>query len=142
MSKATGLIGAIGRCVLAALFIWSGAHKLANPAGVMAFIGHAGLPFPPGAYAVSLICELGGGSLLAVGYRARAAAVVLAVFSLTAGVSFHRHLADMNELVSLFKDFAIAGGLLQFAAFGAGPVSVDAMLESVRPGRSAALASG
>jgi hypothetical protein len=33
-------------------------------------------------------------------------------------VFFHSHLADQNQMIHFFKNFAILGGLLQVVAFG------------------------
>jgi len=38
---------------------------------------------------------------------------------------FHSQFADQNQLIHFLKNVAIAGGLLQVAAFGAGALSVD-----------------
>jgi putative oxidoreductase len=126
MSGATRFLPVLGRLLIAALFLFSGAHKLANPNGVIGFIGRSGLPFPPAALVVALACELGGGMLLAVGYRAQAAAVALALFSTVAALAFHHGLSDFDELIDLLKDVAIVGGLLQIAVYGAGNFSIDA----------------
>ena len=53
-------------------------------------------------------------------------AVALALFSVATALTFHSDLADQNQLIHFFKNFAIAGGLLQVAAYGAGRISLDA----------------
>ena len=78
------------------------------------------------AYAVALIVELGGGALLVIGYRARLVAAVMAIFSLATAFAFHANFGDQNQMIHFLKNFAIAGGLLQVVAFGAGSFSVDA----------------
>jgi putative oxidoreductase len=60
-----------------------------------------------------------------VGFQTRVAAVALAVFTLATAVLFHNHLGDQNTFVHFMKNLAITGGLLQVAAFGTGPLSVD-----------------
>jgi putative oxidoreductase len=50
----------------------------------------------------------------------------LAVFSVAAALGFHHDFADQNQMIHFLKDFAIAGGLLQIFAFGAGAFSLDA----------------
>jgi putative oxidoreductase len=61
-----------------------------------------------------------------LGYRARAVALGVALFTLATALSFHRHLADQNQMIHFFKNIMIIGGLLQIASFGAGPLSIDA----------------
>ena len=56
----------------------------------------------------------------------RPSAFVLALFSVVAALFFHNQLGDMNQSIHFFKNLAIAGGLLQLAAFGGGALSLDA----------------
>jgi putative oxidoreductase len=65
-----------------------------------------------------------GGLLLLIGFRSRAAAAVLAIFSITAAILFHSNFADQNQAIHFLKN-AIAGGLLQVAPVGAGRWSLD-----------------
>lgn len=114
-----------GRLLLAAIFLVSGVGKLAAPTATLSYISSVGLPEPQIAYAVALLFELGGGALLLIGYRTRWAAALLAVFSVASALLFHRALGDQNQLFHFLKNIAIAGGLLQVIAFGAGAYSVD-----------------
>lgn len=63
--------------------------------------------------------------LLLIGLQARAAAAVLALFTVAAAIPFHNNFADQNQGIHFLKNFAIAGGLLQVAVMGAGRWSVD-----------------
>ena len=119
-------IAAIGRVFLAALFLLSGLSKLGAFAATTGYIAAAGLPLPTLVYAVTLVVEIGGGLLLLVGFQARPIAAVLALFTLAAAVLFHRDFADQNQVIHFLKNFAIAGGLAQIAAAGAGRLSLDA----------------
>lgn len=119
-------ISTLGRVLLAALFLMSGLSKLGSAAATTAYIASAGLPLPGVAYILTVIVEVGGGLLLLVGLQARLAAAVLAVFTVAAALFFHSNFADQNQMVHFLKNFAIAGGLLQVAAWGAGQWSLDA----------------
>ena len=119
-------IALVGRILIAAIFIFFGAGKAADPAGTIGYIGSAGLPFPPLAYAGALALELGGGLAMLLGYRTRLVAAALALFSIVTALTFHSALSDRNQMIHFFKNFAMAGGLLQVAAFGAGQFSLDA----------------
>ena len=119
------IAAAVGRFMIAAIFLLSGFGKLADPAGTIAYISSAGLPLPQLAYATAVAVELLGGALLVIGYRTRIAAWALAIFTVAAAFGFHLQFADQNQFLHFFKNLAMAGGLLQIAAFGAGALSVD-----------------
>ncbi|MDI2143591.1 MULTISPECIES: DoxX family protein [unclassified Pseudomonas] len=115
----------IGRVLLSVIFILSGFSKLAAPAMMIGYIGSVGLPLPQVALALAIIVEIGGGLALIAGYRTRTVAAVLAAFSVVTALAFHNALADQNQFIHFFKNIAMAGGLLQVVAFGAGRFSLD-----------------
>ncbi|WP_404334792.1 DoxX family protein [Sphingomonas sp. MMS12-HWE2-04] len=114
-----------GRVLIAAIFLLSGLSKLAAPAGTIGYIAAAGLPLPELGFGIALLVELVGGALLVLGYRTRLVAGVLALFSVATAIFFHAALGDQNQFIHFFKNIAIAGGLLQIVAFGAGRFSID-----------------
>jgi putative oxidoreductase len=116
---------ALGRLLIAVLFLLSGLNKLAAPAATQAYITSAGLPFPFLAYLMAVIVEIGGSVLLILGFQTRIVALIMALFTLAAALSFHRNFADQNQMIHFLKDVAIAGGLMQIAAYGAGGLSID-----------------
>jgi putative oxidoreductase len=116
-----------GRLLIAGLFLLSGLGKIAAPAMTQSYIASAGLPLPLLGYLIAVVVEVGGGLLLAVGYRTTLVAIVMAVFTLATAVFFHNNFADQNQMIHFLKNIAIAGGLLQVAAFGAGALSVDGL---------------
>src|SRR6266436_4084776 len=103
-SSFTRYLPALGRLLIAVIFVMSGLGKLADPAGTKAYIVSAGLPFPDLAYFIAIAVELGGGLLLIVGYQTRIAAVVLAVFTVAAAIGFHRDFADQNQMIHFLKN--------------------------------------
>ena len=126
MSSLTRFAPLVGRLLIAAIFVMSGYAKITAPGPTQDYIAAAGLPLPMAAYVVAVVVELGGGVFLAVGYQTRVAALALAAFSIVAAFGFHHDFADRDQMIGLLKDLAIAGGLLQVVAFGAGPLSLDA----------------
>ncbi|GIZ50143.1 DoxX family protein [Noviherbaspirillum aridicola] len=116
----------IGRVLLAAIFLISGVGKIAAPAATAGYIAAMGLPFPALGVLLAIVVEVGAGLLLVLGYRTRLVALLLAAFSIVTGLVFHNAIGDQNQLIHLLKNFAMAGGLLQVAAFGAGAFSLDA----------------
>ncbi len=120
----------IGRVLLALMFIMSGLQKLGDIPGTIGYIQYGGLPgflvYP------TILLEIGGGIALAVGYQARLAALLLAGFSLLAGVLFHLipsgsaegAMAQM-QMIMFMKNVSIAGGMLMVVSMGAGAYSLD-----------------
>lgn len=121
----------LGRILLALLFIPAGLGKLTGFEGSVAYSAANGMPMPQVAVGIALLIELVGGVALLLGWGTRCAALALAFFSVVAVFFFHRFWGVPVEQAGLqqmffYKDLAIAGGLLAFAAFGAGSLSVDA----------------
>jgi putative oxidoreductase len=118
-------VPAIGRLLMAAIFLLSGIGKIAAPAATIGYIAAMGLPMPSVAYIGAVVLEVGGGLLLLAGLQTRLTALALAVFSVVTGLAFHHAIGDQNQMIHLLKNFAMAGGLLQVVAFGAGAYSLD-----------------
>ena len=120
----------VGRILLAAIFITSGFGKIAGFDGTVGYIASKGLPLPQVGAIIAILVELGGGILLAIGFKARWAALAIAIFTLAAGILFHNYWAAdaaqrMGQEINFWKNVAISGGALAFFAFGPGRYSVD-----------------
>ena len=127
--SASALVDAValaGRVFLSAIFVISGASKLAAPAATIGYIESAGLPLAPFGFVLAVIVEVLGGVALIAGYRTRLVAAGLAAFTLATALAFHGNLADQNQFIHFFKNVAMIGGLLQVVAFGAGRFSLEA----------------
>jgi len=112
-----------GRVLLATLFLLSGLGKLGAYSATAAYMSSAGVP---GALLPAVIAtEVLGALAIIVGWKTRVAAVLLAGFCLLTATIFHHNLADQQQLIHFFKDFAIAGGFLLLVAKGAGALSID-----------------
>jgi len=128
----TSVVPLIGRIFIALLFIPSGFAKLTGFSGTVAYATSVGLPLPTLGVAVAIVVELVLGIALLVGWQARWAALIIAIFTLVAGVFFHNFWAappdqQMMQNIHFFKNVAIAGGLLFVFAFGPGAYSLDAV---------------
>ncbi|ANK76652.1 MULTISPECIES: DoxX family protein [Ensifer] len=121
-----GVAPLAGRVLLAAIFLLSGISKISDPAGTIGYINMVGLPFPSLSYGAAVVTEIVGGGALILGFQTRIVALVLALFSIVTAVTFHNNLSDLNQFIHFFKNIAMAGGLLQVVAFGAGRLSLDA----------------
>lgn len=120
----------LGRILIALLFIPAGINKITGFDGTVGYIASKGLPLPQVAAAGTIVVEVVVGLALLVGFKARYAALILAAFTIAASVIFHNFWAlpeaqKMMQQLMFTKNFAIVGGLLFIAAFGAGPLSVD-----------------
>ena len=124
------VIALVGRILIADLFIPAGFGKLMGFAGTVGYITSAGLPLPQVAAAIAIVVELGLGIALLLGFKTRIAAIVLAIFTVATALFFHKYWSapdamKMMQTINFNKNIAIAGGLLAFAAFGPGRLSVD-----------------
>ena len=120
----------VGRILLALIFITSGWSKITGFDGTVGYIASKGLPLPQVGAIIAILCELGGGILLAVGFKARWAGLVLAIFTLAAGMLFHDFwnadaASKMNQTIHFWKNVSITGGMLMVFAFGPGRYSLD-----------------
>lgn len=120
----------IGRALIALLFIPAGFAKIGGFAGVSGYIASKGVPLPEVAAAIAIVVELGLGLLLLFGWKARWAALGMAIFVAVITPIFHNFWASPPAQVTVqqlnfYKNLAIIGGLLVVFAFGPGGWSVD-----------------
>ena len=119
----------VGRILLAVIFILSGFNKITGYDGTAAYMATK-LPMVGILLPLTILVELGGGILLAIGYKARWAALALAGFTIVAAFIFHNFWAveaaqKMGQQINFMKNIAITGGMLVVFAFGAGRYSLD-----------------
>jgi putative oxidoreductase len=122
-------ISLAGRVALAVLFLWSGYGKLVHIDGNVAYMNAFGLPAAALLIWPVLLVELIGGAMLLAGWKAREAALVLAVFTVVATFLFHAYWnapADqvLNQQIHFMKNIAIIGGLLGVLAHGSGRLAL------------------
>lgn len=129
-NPAQDTLALIGRILIAYLFIPAGFGKLMGFGGTVGYITSAGLPLPEVAAVIAIIIELGLGIALLLGFKTRWTAIVMAIFTVATALFFHKYWSapeamKMMQQINFNKNIAIAGGLLAFAAFGAGRFSID-----------------
>lgn len=130
LTGAQNAFALIGRVLIALLFVPSGWGKIAGFAGTAGYIASKGIPLPEVCAAIAVAAELGLGLLLLVGFQTRWVALLLAIFTAVITPIFHNYWGVpeaqvMMQKLNFFKNYAITGGLLAFAAFGAGAFSLD-----------------
>jgi putative oxidoreductase len=126
MDNSNRYLPLLGRVLIGAPFILSGLGKLMAHDATVGYISSVGLAFPQLGWLIAIAVEMGGGTLLLIGYRARLVALIVGLFTLATAVFFHRNFADQNQMIHFLKNVMITGGLLQIVYFGAGPMSIDA----------------
>ncbi len=124
------IIDLIGRIFISALFLISALNKIFNLDGSMSWMEGFGVPgfliFP--AIALEIILPI----LVIVGYQARVAAGILAIFCLMTAFIFHFDLSNQIQLVSFLKNIGLAGGFLFIVANGTKDWAVDREKKYVR----------
>jgi putative oxidoreductase len=120
----------IGRILIAYMFVPSGFGKLMGFAGTVGYIASKGVPLPEVCAAIAVFAELGLGLLLLVGWQTRWVALGLVIFVAVITPIFHNYWAVPEaqmamQKLNFTKNLAIIGGLLAFASFGAGRLSID-----------------
>jgi putative oxidoreductase len=128
--KTQGIPVLTARVLLALMFLLAGLSKFAGLDGTAGYIASKGLPMAGLLAFGTAALEVGGAVLLIVGWKARWAALALAVFTLMASVLFHNYWAmpadqQMMQQLMFMKNLAVAGGLLVLFAFGPGSLSLD-----------------
>jgi len=120
----------VGRVAIAAIFIMSGTWKLfGDTAQTVRFMESYGVPLAGVLVYPAGLVELLAGVALAVGYRARIAAVVLALYTVLVTPIFHAFWAAppdqaMVQMLFFTKNVAIFGSLLYVAAHGSWGVAL------------------
>ena len=124
------IVDLIGRVLISALFLISAFSKIFNLEGSMNWMEGFGVPgffiFP--AIAVEIILPV----LVIVGFRARVAAGILAIFCLTTAFLFHLDFSSQTQLISFLKNIGLAGGFLFIVTNGTKDWAVDKEKKYVR----------
>ena len=117
------LLDLIGRILISALFLISAYNKIFNIDGTIGWMQGFGVPgfllYPT--IALEIILPV----FIIVGYQARIAAGILAIFCLMTAFLFHFDFANQSQLVSFLKNIGLAGGFLFIVANGTKDWAVD-----------------
>ena len=124
------LIDLIGRILISALFLISAYGKIFSIDGSMSWMEGFGVPgfllYP--AIALEIILPL----CIIIGYQARIAAGLLAIFCLATAFIFHLDFVDPMQKISFLKNIGLAGGFLFIVANGTKDWSIDTKKKYVR----------
>lgn len=120
----------LGRLCIALLFFQSGWHKIGGgfEANVKVMTAK-GLPLPEVLLAVTIALVFAGGVMILLGWYARTAALVLALWMVPITLYYHAFWNAepaqlFNQTTHFMKNLAIFGLLLHVFAVGPGPLSL------------------
>jgi putative oxidoreductase len=121
-----GIVPFIGRLLLAAIFVQSGMGKLgAGFASTQQYMAANGMNATAFWLTIGIILELGGALLVILGIYARIGAIALILFMVPVTFIFHFDLADRMQMIQFMKNWAVTGGLVLLAWYGAGRWRLD-----------------
>ena len=124
------LIDLIGRVLISALFLTSAYDKIFSIDRSMSWIEGFGIPgfllYP--AIVLEIILPL----CIIIGYQARVASGLLAIFCLATAFIFHLNFIDPMQKISFLKNIGLAGGFLFILVNGTKDWSIDKKKKYVR----------
>src|SRR4030095_7642554 len=131
MTESRDIAALSGRVLLVFMFVSSGFNKISGFEGTEAAIASKNVPLPAIATTIAIIVECIGGAMIAFGWKARWAALAVAVFTLVATILFHNFWAmtdaaaiQTNQLMFI-KNIGVLGGVLLVFALGPGRYTIE-----------------
>lgn len=114
----------LGRLLISAIFLMAGLSKIGAYAGTQAYMESKGVPgmLLPLVIALEVLAPI----MIIIGWKARYAALALAIFSVASAVLFHLEPENQMQMAMFMKNMAIAGGLLFIYIHGTGALGLDA----------------
>ena len=122
-----------GRVMLATIFLMSAVgNKIPNFSGTVQYMTANGVPAAKMMLVGAIAFLLAGGISVALGFKARIGASLLAVFLILATYYFHdfwTYAPDSQDfqmqMIQFMKNLGLMGAMLMIAANGPGPGSLD-----------------
>jgi len=120
----------LGRLLLAYIFVVAGYGKIVGFAGTAKYMASKGLPMVEVLLVATIVIELVGGLMLAVGWKARWAASAFFLWLIPVTLLFHAYWGIpqdqvMMQTIQFQKNLAIMGGMLFVVFCGPGRLSLD-----------------
>ncbi|HZD96165.1 MAG TPA: DoxX family protein [Candidatus Sulfotelmatobacter sp.] len=110
----------LGRLLLSVIFILSGLGKLPHFHDVAGMMASKGIPLAAVALVLTILIEIGAGLLVLTGFKARYAALMIAMWLVPVTLVFHNFWAapqaqKQEQTINFLKNLSIMGGLLVLA---------------------------
>ena len=128
----TQYLASVGRIIIGLFFLAAGASKILNPAPAeqIAHMVANGVPLPEIMFTFAAACEATAGLCLVLGLHVRLVSLLLVAFTVFVSVLLHAFWQlegheRVVQMIMFMKNIALAGGLLAFAGFGSGKLSLD-----------------
>jgi putative oxidoreductase len=121
----------LARCFIGGIFVYSGFGKLTALDAFAASLAKNGVPMADVAAVVGAAVEFGGGLAIVLGLQTRYAALLMALFTISATLISHRfwELQDLalrrQQSVHFMKNLVILGAFLLLLVQGGGRLSFD-----------------
>jgi putative oxidoreductase len=143
MNAGMSAVAALGRFLIALIFVRAGINKLGAIAATTANMTNHGVPLPDLLVWGAVALELGGGLMLMAGFFTRWVAAAFFFYIMTLALLFHAYwnaadAAARTDAAFFFGHLSMMGGMLGFVALGAGAFSLDALMGRWTPYPSAA----
>ena len=124
------LLDLIGRILISALFLISAYNKIFSIDGTIGWMQGFGVPgfllYPT--IAIEIILPV----FVIIGYNARLASGLLAIFCIVTAFLFHFDFSNQGQIISFLKNIGLAGGFLFIVVNGTKEWSVDKEKKYVR----------
>lgn len=119
----------VARLFMASLFLWSGSEKLVYTEGAAKFASMHGIPYALQLMPFAALFEIATGLMIALGWRAREAAIALALWMFVLGPWFHQFWNVPPQMWqamidSFFHHYVMIGGMIYLAVFGPGRLAL------------------
>jgi putative oxidoreductase len=133
MNSAMNTLPAVGRVLLALIFVLAGIDKLTTFGATAHEMATHGIPYANDLVWGVVALELGGGILLIVGLFTRLVAAAYFCYLVALAFIFHPYwtftgAAAHTQHIMFYEHVSMMGGMLYVVAFGAGPFSLDALI--------------
>jgi putative oxidoreductase len=127
-----GVLPLIARLSICCIFVQGAMGKMFGWSGQAAYMAQHRIPMIAPLLGMALVIEFLGVACLVIGFKARVAAFVMAVYLCIVSVMLHDFWspsAGMMAQTEFLKNIGIVGGLLLVGVYGTGTFSLDESLQ-------------
>jgi putative oxidoreductase len=120
----------VARVLLMVLFVLFGWSKLTGFSGTEQYMASTGAPAPALAAVIAIVMELVVGLVMAIGFKTRPLALLLALYTFGTALIGHHFWTQTGmehyiNMINFYKNISIIGGLLLLVVTGPGKYSAD-----------------